>query len=204
MRFISTHRAMNPHLRTRVSVGYHMYNDNLGEELNRMASLTAELGFAFDPYLAYLPTLESIFEYLDGKHGEQVEQVTRRLIRGPQDYQRLLDRLERRSTDCRCREDMLVADVDGRVDLCCRSYLQSTGRSLPEDSFAEIQASKRLHPFCERCISSGWNALDAPEVVELIKREADRCNGRSIPDRRPHRLSSYSTRCTMKARAPHA
>lgn len=75
----------------------------------------------------------------------------------------MLAKLERNHL-CKWQTNMISLDVDGNVDLCCRTYNQSLGVNFMETSSKEILSMKLKNDFCSKTMRHKWHQID--EAIE--------------------------------------
>jgi len=141
--------------KTQISVSYHCYRHNLGDEYRQMAALCRELDFALVPTLAFLYPLEKVLEIYRGRPPEELAQLLELLLVSPEKARDFS--LQSPSRDCLLRSDMNTINCDGSVSLCCTAY---DSDYIIADSFvdtpqAELQKRKYQHSACGECMHNG-------------------------------------------------
>lgn len=160
---------------TRIFVTYHRYRHNLKEE-TLMRDFAVGLGFDFDPVWALMFPLEKILSCVDD--------VTCAPPLTDEDHQ-LIGRLafplkealeaaqKHHIQPCCLRDSQLSLDFQGNVMLCCGVFDAGTftlGNYL-EMPLDGIQAIRKSHSLCKRCMRNGAHAFltyRVPEMEELI------------------------------------
>lgn len=141
-------------LKTKVMVGYHVYNNNRGTELESMKALCDELGFLFQPVDAmYFNMLKrtgyTAFTEEDRKFIESYYDDAKRILQipGEQELQ----------GECRNHRDKLFIDFDGRVMLCELFHKDGIYQNYLDVSYDEIQKWRKEHWICQRCRRYGMH-----------------------------------------------
>ncbi|MDX9689611.1 MAG: radical SAM/SPASM domain-containing protein [Proteobacteria bacterium] len=175
MRRISDFMRANGLTETKIWVGYHVYNDNGGVEYLRMRDFCEELGFAMDPYLAFLSPLEWSVEIAEGRAdvAEKLADVVTRLPLGPTDVMQMMKARLPYDRACSWQKDMIALDADGNVDLCCRTFEQHLDANFLETSLEEIKDKQNRHFFCNRCRAVRGHQFDRFTTPPVIKSYQD-------------------------------
>lgn len=140
---------------TRVEVAYLAYRGNVGDDLIRFQDLCAALGFGFRPFWALLMPVERNVDLLEGRARAEDERLAAELVVHPAEAQAIAARHAAAGRSCRLVEDALVLNHDGSVDLCCGVYsLPPVAPDYLTTPLAELQALRRAHPYCQRCMRS--------------------------------------------------
>lgn len=166
-----------------LGVSYHMYNDNLGEEMAMMKEFTEKLGLLFMVSWGRVITMENTVQalrYLDALEGKEVPpyriredgmdlntllppakpefiESMKRLRFHPAKAQRLYSRWP-------VSKVCVIADVfteirhDGRVQLCAwTDDMRLTLGNYLEMTQEQISAARRGQPFCQECLKYRLN-----------------------------------------------
>lgn len=141
--------------RTQISVSYHCYRHNLGEEYRQMADLCRQLDFIFVPTIAFLYPLEKVLDIYRGKSPEDLAKLVDLLLVSPARAREFS--LQAPSRDCSLRSTMNTINCDGSVSLCCTAY---DSDYIVADSFVdtpqeELQKRKNQHRACGECMRNG-------------------------------------------------
>ena len=62
-----------------VDINYHLYRNNIGNDLQEFKDLAKELGFTHETYSLVMP-LERVFDYQNGKADKQTERLNKELL----------------------------------------------------------------------------------------------------------------------------
>lgn len=161
-----------------LGVSYHMYNDNLGDEMKAMRDFTESLGLLFMMSWGRVITIENTVQalryiekmetgrdvpYEIGKSGQDLN-----LIFPPakEDFIKSMERLRFHPKKARSLYEgfpvspvCVIADVfteirwDGRVQLCAwTDDMRLTLGNYLEMTQDEISAARRGHPLCKECL----------------------------------------------------
>lgn len=171
-------RVRGGHYDVMMGVSYHMYNDNLGEEIAQMRAFTESLGILFMMSWGRVITIENTVQalrYLEQQQGKEIKpfrvdpdkpDLNEMLPPAKQDFIKSMERLrfppikaqklyERWPVAPVC----LIADVfteirwDGRVQLCAwTDDMRLTIGNYLEMTQEQISAARRGHPLCEECL----------------------------------------------------
>ena len=141
--------------KTEVSISYHCYTDNLGEEYEQMRAYCESLDLACVPTLAYFYPLEKLFDYFDGTLTEEDRTLVERLIVSPDEASAMA--LANPSDDCGLRSKMMSINCDGSVSLCCTVFDKKyvIADNYLDVSLEDLQARKYAHETCAQCMSMG-------------------------------------------------
>jgi hypothetical protein len=162
-----------------VEVVYHMYNYNVGEDLDLMREYCDDLGFRFNTVWAYLMPIEKVLNYYDGKVTEEDQEVLDSLA-VPMLESREIS-LRSSSADCHLRALQTTINADGSVGLCCAVYdpKYNISKSFLETDHKKLQELKYRHRLCKRCMNHGyhrtaicsdvhkWNKIASENVPDL-------------------------------------
>lgn len=176
MRFLSDFISRHGLTDIKVWVGYHVYNDNGGDEFLRMRDYCDELGIAINPYLAYLSPLEWEMELAERRMdaAEKLRSVVSRLLLGPTEAMQMMKEKLPYKRACSWQRDMIALDAEGNVDLCCRTFEQHLGVNFLDTPLAEIKRIQDRHVFCNRCRAARGHQFDRFTTPQVIKEYQDR------------------------------
>lgn len=161
-----------------LGVSYHMYNDNLGEEMAAMKKFTEDLGILFMISWGRVITIENTVQALrfleQQKGGEVMPYVIRDNVPdlnaifppAKPEFIKSMERLRFHPEKARALYEKwpvsnvcLIADVfteirwDGRVQLCAwTDDMRLTLGNYLEMTQAQISAARRGHPLCLECL----------------------------------------------------
>ena len=141
-------------LKTKVMVGYHVYNNNRGTELEAMQRLSQELGFLFQPVNAMY------FNMLKRTGHTAFTQEDRAFIRNYYDNAEeilCVPEAQEESSECRNYRDKLFIDYDGKVMLCELFHKEGKYQNYLDVSYDEIQKWRKEHWICQRCRRYGMH-----------------------------------------------
>lgn len=143
-------------LKTKVMVGYHVYKNNQGAELEAMQALCQELGFLFRPVKAM---------YFNMLKKTGYSEFTKEDLAFIETYYEKPDEILKQSaivheeSVCRNYRDKLFIDYDGRVMLCELFHPEGFYKPYLDISYDEIQNWRQEHWICRRCRRYGQNLL---------------------------------------------
>lgn len=161
-----------------LGVSYHMYNDNLGEELNQMRAFTEGLGILFMLSWGRVISIENTVQalrYLEYvktgvlrpyEIGEDGQDLNKMFPEAKAEFIKSMERLRfhpAKAMEFYSRwavsKICLIADVfteirwDGRVQLCAwTDDMRLTLGNYLEMSQDQISAARRGHPLCQECL----------------------------------------------------
>lgn len=159
-------RSMDRHgSDTRVWVGHHIYRHNQ-HEIETMAELCRELGFAHHPIPAFFQPLEKLVQIAKGE--TLAEPVLDLLIEHPRDYIRRFAEVRDERFDCELRFNQTVINHDGSVALCCSTYSSENqlGVQFLDHDHEALARLKYEHSFCGECYRHGLQY--APRKVHNV------------------------------------
>jgi len=138
-----------------ISVSYHCYSDNMGEEYAAMKRFSEEIGIMCIPTIAFFYPLEKLFAYFDGTLTEDDQLLIDRLIVSPEQASKIA--LKTPSSDCNLRSTMMAINCDGSVSLCCTVFDKKyqIAEKFLDVSLEELQARKYSHETCKSCMGQG-------------------------------------------------
>lgn len=148
-----------------VEVNYHLYKQNIGNDLEKMKSLCKELGFIFSTTYATLTPVETIISYLENKTTVDINKLL--LI----DIDKRLEiTYPFKSFPCRNLTNQININWDRSVALCCASN-PIIHPDFLEISLSEIENIKNNHPLCISCIKHGvhqfYNQINHDEMKKI-------------------------------------
>ena len=149
--YLDRHKAT-----TRVWVGHHIYRSNQAQ-VPEVRAFCAELGFDYHPINAFYMSLERLIDYLEGRPNPRDKGIIDDLLRKPEEIPRAAAARRSGRFDCELRFNQTVINHDGSVALCCTVYDRENmlGVNFLDADFAELEARKYVHPFCETCYRHG-------------------------------------------------
>ena len=143
-----------------VDINYHVYNNNVGEELLKFKDLARELGFALSETYSLVMSLERVLDYLDGKPDFQTSRLNEDLLLVSIDEGIEASggkKLGKRP--CPYLTNQVNINADLSVPLCCLTFERSSetivSSNYLDSSFEEILDAKYRMRLCERCQSEG-------------------------------------------------
>lgn len=183
MKLMSEAVARNGHSSGIVYVNYHLYNDNDGDEKDRMKEYAESLGFTFFTSIARAISMENTLQYL--RHLEQQrtgDPVPYRRGSEPKDWNALLPpvnsqfienigRLKISPADavemyggypilkvCPVGDSFTFIRHDGKTSLCaCVADRRIILGDFLDTTQDELSASRRGHPICNQCLKYRMN-----------------------------------------------
>lgn len=155
-----------------VSVIYHKYNHNMGEDFERMSSLCMELGFFFFHRCALLLPLEKLLDYYEDKKrlSEQDNELINLLLINPDEFKNHF--LKYKKTDCSLRSNQMTLNSDGSVALCCATYFSNISDNFLNLSFEKLQKRKYSSEICKTCMKYAIHltyTTGSEEISHFIK-----------------------------------
>lgn len=166
-----------------IQVYYHVYRDNAGDELTRMAQLCQELGFVFWPSWAYFMPLEKVLDYLGVNYevpgsksmvkrllarvglknqagqsnlsGDDAEVISRLVL----PIEKMMEIAKKvHIDDCQLRSSQTVINFDGSVSLCCGVYdpAFTIAKSFLDSPQAELRRLKYSNSMCATCMDNNF------------------------------------------------
>lgn len=138
---------------TVVVVGYHIYTDNNGEELEKTRQLCNEYGFIFAPVRAIynnplkrmgvLKMTEEDISFLKSCYPDYKSQFA---------FEEVSENI---NSPCRNIEDKLFVDYDGRIMLCELLHKDAVYKNYLDSELSEINSWRRKHKLCLTCRKHG-------------------------------------------------
>jgi len=158
-----------------VEVNYHMYKSNLDdyEDMNRLCQ---ELGFLFDPIVAFFMPVEKLLDYVEGISNEETKSTISNLLLPIEDVLKIAHNVQR--DQCNLYSKQIIINWDSSVSICCVTF--DPDKSIVHPNFLEatpdgIIAAKAGNTICNGCMKHGlheyyWN-LDPQRAREVVNRE---------------------------------
>jgi MoaA/NifB/PqqE/SkfB family radical SAM enzyme len=145
-------------LATVVTVAYHVYRHNAGEELEEMRRFCERLNFILTPNWANFYPLEKVVRYFRGHASAKEREIISQLVfTQEEDLEFAATFYEK---PCFIR-DQTAINYDGSVALCCALYDPSydIAGDFLSTTASELQARKDGHAMCSFCIASNYHAM---------------------------------------------
>ena len=140
-----------------VEVNYHLYKNNIGDDLRMMRQLCDELGFSLATVYANVTPIERLIDYCEGRTDENTAKLTDLLLVGIDEGLEIT--ASHRHLPCRFLTNQVNINWDGSVPLCCVCF-DHTKTTISQDflqnSLAEINEKKEKHPLCVKCLRYGF------------------------------------------------
>ena len=157
---------------TRVWVGHHVYRHNR-HELEDMANLCAELGFAHHPVPAFFQPLEALVQIAEGTYSGNP--VLEDLIEHPKHYIERFRQVRDDRFDCELRFNQTIINHDGSVALCCSVYTRPNQLDIQFLDYPReaIEARKYGHSFCSTCYRHGLQYAPV-KIHDVSHQDAER------------------------------
>lgn len=145
-------------LKTAVTVAYHIYKHNAGEELEAMRKFCDQIGFLITPNWANFYPLEKVTRYFDGQVSEKDRGLLAKLVFSPEEQLEFAK--SHRARPCALQEHTVI-NHDGSVGLCCATYDPSSfiSNDFLAVSAQELAKTKRKSEICDQCISRSYHAM---------------------------------------------
>ncbi len=143
-----------------VEVFYHLYQNNLKEELARIHRLAGELDFRFTVFPAHMMPIENYLHLKNGNLSENASSLLNEYLINPKDLVALTSDFSHDMT-CELLSHTISICHDGSVDLCCGTYEQEQKIvkdfcSLKQD---DLQARRNSADICKQCKKLGIHKL---------------------------------------------
>tara|TARA_B100000315_G_C14585077_1_gene592567 strand:+ start:1704 stop:2975 length:1272 start_codon:yes stop_codon:yes gene_type:complete len=158
-----------------VDVNYHLYKNNIDQDLTKMGNLCKELGFIFSNCYANFTPVERIIQYCQGKLDKRTQEF----------FDLLLIDLDKglqitkpfHHLPCRFFLNQVNINWDRSVALCCVSYDRKT--SIVCDDFlkeplADIEKNKENRDICKTCSGYGIHQYLLGVNQKEWKKEAEK------------------------------
>jgi MoaA/NifB/PqqE/SkfB family radical SAM enzyme len=176
-----------------VELSYHLYKHNVGKDIERIISLTNDLGFRFSSDFTFLMPLEKFLKYLDDEQLSQEEQalISLMLIK-PEEQVKLAEAYKH--LKCPLREWTTI-NFDGSTALCCAvyDYEYNIANNFLDISQEELDKRKETHSYCIRCMKKGLHVVASSaaraELTQLINVRLQSIGSRFRRDNSHSRLS---------------
>lgn len=148
-----------------VSIMYHIYRDNLGDELMKTLAMAMDLGFHFVPSWAWFMSVEKTVSYLDGNAMSDVdEKIHQRLLLSIDAQVDIAKRIT--LPDCPLRYGLTVINHDGSVALCCSTFdpvytVSDSFLDTPREELLRLKYVGVSASLCAKCMVSSLPVIGA-------------------------------------------
>lgn len=156
-----------------VNVGFHLYKHNIGDYYP-VKALCEELGFSFDPCMAYYCPTEKIARIVEtGQLPEKDRELLDNLLVDIRAQAAIGAKYKDQVTACTIRNNQTIINYDGSVGLCCSTFdpAYSLAPSVLDCDIDAIQQQKKAHPFCNVCMTKGLHVTFGGSAPEGARQE---------------------------------
>lgn len=142
-----------------VDVNYHLYKNNIGEDLIMMKKLCDELGFGLSTTFPVIFPIERCIDYLEKKTDSKAfKELSKLLLVNVDEGLEITKRY--RDQPCRYLTNQVNINWDRSVPLCCVTFDRQKNSSIISndflaDSLSFIDKKKENHSLCSKCSSLG-------------------------------------------------
>ena len=141
-----------------VDVNYHLYNNNVGEDLTKMQELCDELGFGLSSTYAVVMPIERCIDHCEGNADAATKELSKLLLVNIDEGLEITK--SHRNQPCRYLTNQLNINWDKSVPLCCVSFDRQKNSSIIsndylKESLEELSHKKKNHSLCTKCMSYG-------------------------------------------------
>lgn len=171
-----------------VQVFYHVYRHNVGEELDAMRRLCAELDFLFEAFVATLRPVEKTIDAMHGRVAPGDRAIVDAMAFSMADASRLAvaerARHPEKHADCMMRAARGYIGTDGSVPLCGLTYdsHKIIAASFLDTPREELRQRRYAHPFCKECMAVGADLTLCGAVQDALHHAAIETLGPSWAD----------------------
>jgi len=135
-----------------VDVNYHLYKNNIGNDLTKMRELCDELGFILSPCYANVTPVERLIDYCEGKVDVETKKLKELLLVGIDKGLEIAKPYN--NLPCRFLTNQVNINWDRSVPLCCVCFDMKNSvisDDYLKDSLKDIALKKENHPLCVKC-----------------------------------------------------
>jgi hypothetical protein len=152
------------HPEMQVTVNYHLYKHNIGDDYRRMEALCNELDFIFRPSPAYLYPMDAVSEYVEGRPLSAQAQKTLPMLLMTLDegLRRARERMALPCPEDRC----FPIDWNCAVRLCGVYFRPFISKNFLEEPLEDILERKRGSLQCVRCRERGLHQFTGVYLEE--------------------------------------
>ena len=136
-------------LKTKVMVGYHLYNNNRDSEYDNMKKLAQELGFLFEPVEAMYFNMFKRTGYTP--YSEEDKHFIQTYYPAPERILNIQKPDEITGKICRNKRDKFFVDYNGNVLLCELFHHEAIYKNFMNVSYEVAQEWREEHWICQRC-----------------------------------------------------
>lgn len=152
------------HPEMQITLSYHLYKHNLGDDYSKMEALCQELGLIFRPSPAYLYPMDTVMDYVDGKPITAEASRTLPMLMMNLD-EGIAKARERKHLPCP-EERCLPIDWDGRVRACGVYYRPYVANQFLETPLSEIIGCEKKLQLCGECTGRGIHQFTSVYLPE--------------------------------------
>jgi MoaA/NifB/PqqE/SkfB family radical SAM enzyme len=156
-----------------ITLNYHLYRQNIGEDYRRMEALCRELSLIFRPSPAYLYPADAVMDYIDGKELSPEANKTLPLLLMSLD-EGIAKARERVAQPCP-EERCLPINWDCSVRECGVYFRSFIVDNFMETPLTEIIKKKRKSRLCAECKKRGVHQFTAVYLAEKRLYDAEAC-----------------------------
>ncbi len=142
-----------------VEIFYHLYQDNIGQDLDKIKSLCYELGFNFFADIALFMPLEKNLSYIKQHQISKADQaLVDKLLIKPNELAALAKPYKQQECS---QQNIISIRFDGSVSLCFPTYdrYYTIADSFLSMTQTEILKLKKTHAFCNVCQAHALHAV---------------------------------------------
>lgn len=152
------------HPEMQITVNYHLYKHNIGEDYRRMEELCNNLSLIFRPSPAYLYPVDAIMDYVDGKElSAEAKRASSMLLMGLDEG--ISKARERNAWPCP-EERCFPINWDCRVRYCGVFFRPFVADNFLEIPLQEILERRRKSQLCIECKKRGLHQFTGVYLAE--------------------------------------
>lgn len=184
MRILSETRRKLRGNRTKITVYFHKYRDNL-HEVEPMKQLAKSLDFSWMENWAYYMPYEKVVQLVEGKLPDGERQFVDNKFALPILTSIALAKETEGDKPCPLLNNQLTVDHLGNLVICCAVYDLAANRigSFVDLSDQEIVDSMRRHKTCDTCFSHGlhryFSYYDSPSLKKSFDKLSEQNSARA-------------------------
>ncbi|MBA4416602.1 MAG: hypothetical protein C0392_01635 [Syntrophus sp. (in: bacteria)] len=159
------------HPEMQITLNYHLYKHNIGDDYLRMEALCKELSLIFRPSPAYLYPADAVMDYIDGKElSPEAQKTLPMLLMGlDEGIARARERADKPCPEERC----FPINWDCSVRECGVYFRPFIAENFLEIPLKEIMERKRKSRLCMECKKRGIHQFTGVYLVEKRLDEAE-------------------------------
>lgn len=140
---------------TLVDINYHLYRDNIGENLAKMEELADQLGYIISKTHALVMPLERVISHIEGKTDMQTKELQKNLLVTIDEGILASSKITLPEGNCPFRENQVNINSDLTVPVCCTVWERGENivtNNYLDTTLEQINLTKKNIKICKKCM----------------------------------------------------